>query len=304
LYLWHWPLFTVTRPGLDIPLGVPATLVLRLLVSFVLAELSYRYIEEPVRSGRLLRALRARIRAAGTTRVSRPQLAAAAICVVSVSFVTRAFVAAEPPTEPSYELAPPVHAEGATRSVTGVRSLPTDAPPADATPKGPQQAHLATPGEAPSVLVFGDSVVLGASRYLRAAHGGELQIDSEVGRTTSTALPRLRKLKRTHRLADVLIVHVGNNGWVYEEQIDEMMALFEGVSRVVFVNARVPRRWQDRNNQALAAALARYPRAVLVDWAKASEGHREWFGSDGLHLTHAGAEAFAHLLSPYFLAAP
>jgi lysophospholipase L1-like esterase len=160
----------------------------------------------------------------------------------------------------------------------------------------------AQPGAVPSVLIFGDSVVLGASRYLRRGHEAQVEFDSEIGRTTSTALPALRKLKRTHKLRRVVIVHVGNNGWVYEEQIHEIMALLEGegVERVVFVNAHVPRRWQDRNNATLATALARYPRAILVDWAKASESHREWFGSDGLHLTHAGAEAFAALLSPYY----
>ncbi|MBV9580896.1 MAG: acyltransferase [Chloroflexi bacterium] len=53
IYLWHWPVFVLTRPGLDVPLdGVPL-FALRLLATGCLAELSYRLIEKPVRDGAL-----------------------------------------------------------------------------------------------------------------------------------------------------------------------------------------------------------------------------------------------------------
>src|SRR3712207_5193054 len=56
IYLWHWPVFMVTRPGLDVPLNGWPLLALRLVVTIVLAELSYRYVETPVRRGALGRA--------------------------------------------------------------------------------------------------------------------------------------------------------------------------------------------------------------------------------------------------------
>ena len=51
IYLWHWPVFGVTRPGLDIPLDGWTALALRLAVTLVLADLSYRFIEVPIRNG-------------------------------------------------------------------------------------------------------------------------------------------------------------------------------------------------------------------------------------------------------------
>lgn len=36
-------------------------------------------------------------------------------------------------------------------------------------------------------------------------------------------------------------------------------------------------------------------RVVLLDWVKYSRGHGGWFQPDGLHLTYAGARAFARL---------
>jgi peptidoglycan/LPS O-acetylase OafA/YrhL len=56
IYLWHWPVFVVTRPGIDIALeGWPA-LALRLAATLVLADLSFRFIERPIREGALGRA--------------------------------------------------------------------------------------------------------------------------------------------------------------------------------------------------------------------------------------------------------
>jgi peptidoglycan/LPS O-acetylase OafA/YrhL/CubicO group peptidase (beta-lactamase class C family) len=56
LYLWHWPVFMVTRPALDVPLKGLPLLALRLAIVGALVELSYRYIEMPVRRGAVERA--------------------------------------------------------------------------------------------------------------------------------------------------------------------------------------------------------------------------------------------------------
>jgi peptidoglycan/LPS O-acetylase OafA/YrhL len=53
IYLWHWPVYVVTRPDVDVPLrGVPL-LALRLALTAVLASVSYRWVETPVRRGAL-----------------------------------------------------------------------------------------------------------------------------------------------------------------------------------------------------------------------------------------------------------
>lgn len=51
LYLWHWPIFMVTRPFVDLPLDTLPVLGLRLAIVGILVELSYRYIEMPARQG-------------------------------------------------------------------------------------------------------------------------------------------------------------------------------------------------------------------------------------------------------------
>ena len=69
LYLWHYPIFCVTRPGLDVPLHGWPLAVLRLVLSFGAADLSYRFVETPMRGGAIGRYLdRMRIGARAAAR--------------------------------------------------------------------------------------------------------------------------------------------------------------------------------------------------------------------------------------------
>ena len=66
LYLWHWPIICLTRPTIDVPFSGWELLVLRLALIGVVAEASYRLVEQPFRTGRAQEALRA-LRGAGRT---------------------------------------------------------------------------------------------------------------------------------------------------------------------------------------------------------------------------------------------
>jgi peptidoglycan/LPS O-acetylase OafA/YrhL len=81
LYLWHWPVFVYTRPGLDWSLRGPAALAARLAIVVFLTELSYRFVEVPLRREGVVSLVR-RLRIAGRDhprawRVVAPVLSAA-----------------------------------------------------------------------------------------------------------------------------------------------------------------------------------------------------------------------------------
>jgi hypothetical protein len=50
---------------------------------------------------------------------------------------------------------------------------------------------------------------------------------------------------------------VGNNGSVSDRQFDEIMGELKLVARVIFVNIRVPRTWEETNNTCLADGISR-----------------------------------------------
>src|ERR671913_947665 len=104
IYLWHWPVFMVTRPDLDVPIDGLPLLALRLTTTVVLADLSYRYIETPIRRGALERAWRTLREARGALRRRlRLQWAGALVPILaSCALLGVAVAEAEPPEKPSY----------------------------------------------------------------------------------------------------------------------------------------------------------------------------------------------------------
>jgi hypothetical protein len=160
----------------------------------------------------------------------------------------------------------------------------------DASPAGP-------------VTAVGDSVMLGAVDALQRDIPKLNTIDARGSRQIPEAITVLRRLRATGKLGEVVIVHMGDNGIVTDEQFDELMHVLSGVREVLVVNTTVPdgHQWAP-NNKVLADGVARYPnRTVLVDWHGASAGHPEYFW-DGLHLTPQGAEAYAGLIAAAYRA--
>src|SRR5690606_3328887 len=51
IYLWHWPVFVLTQPHLSIELRSPSLLVARLAATLILAEISFRLVENRFRRG-------------------------------------------------------------------------------------------------------------------------------------------------------------------------------------------------------------------------------------------------------------
>jgi peptidoglycan/LPS O-acetylase OafA/YrhL len=104
IYLWHWPVFMVTRPDLDVPFDGWPLLALRLAATVILADLSYRYIETPIRRGALSRAWRTLREARGALRRRlRLQWAGALVPILaSCALLGVAVAQAEPPEKPSY----------------------------------------------------------------------------------------------------------------------------------------------------------------------------------------------------------
>jgi peptidoglycan/LPS O-acetylase OafA/YrhL len=155
LYLYHWPIFlvlTTPRTGLS----NLSLLLLRFAVTFAAADLSYRFIEKPIRSGQLLSALR---RSAGRSSKALVGLAGVGVPIVLVLAVLAATT---------------------TPSSTASASLPSTTP-ATAVHYGPTGPNAAHPER---VLLIGDSMALtlGLGLGVKASDWGvSLQDDGVIG---------------------------------------------------------------------------------------------------------------------------
>lgn len=326
IYLWHWPVYVFTRPQLDLPLDGLPLLVLRLVLTGLLAELSYRYVETPFRTGAIERSWHRLGEAYGVQgwwlglRWATVSAAGAAFAVMLGLSVAQA----RPPAPPPYLLtesiritpravAPspsPATAMATMQPAATPRLLPTaDRHPAriPANKPGPLLSSRllvttitvvpASPTPAPLRLVtaVGDSVMLGAASQL-AMSMSSLDLDAAVSRQADVAIAILQARRDAGQLGDVVVVHIGNNGYFAPEQFDQMMQILSGVPRVVIVNTNVPRPWEAPNNSMLAEGVSRYPNAVLADWYAVSNGRAEFFWEDGYHLRPEGARVYTELI--------
>ena len=293
IYLWHWPVFVLLRTGVDVQWPEPVIFVSKIAIVLVISDISYRYVELPVRN----RAIGNRLaiwREKGLPRPAiRSYLAAGLATAVFATSIVGMYRVPMPD-------AGNLTGNGGITAIDEVAVIP--AQPVVALSNDPeinaqQEAQLQKmiQDQLPPV-VFGDSVVLGARKSLREVLG-EISIDAQVSRQPDAIAERVQLRRTENKLGQVVVIHMGTNGIMRD---DVLRTTLEGLSdrrRVVIVNIRVPRAWMKPNNKITAATVAEFPNVRFVDWAAASKGKKQYFAPDGVHLTKSGAKVFAELIN-------
>nr|WP_274387402.1 acyltransferase family protein [Salsipaludibacter albus] len=318
LYLWHWPVMVFTRPQVDVALDGWRLLALQLVLSGVLAEASHRLVET-----RFRRVHRRHPQVDATPRVPVGRRRA----VVAGGFATVALAAigllvvpmVDPVAEDASALAmasaqddrapgPTTDDPAPAPSLSPDDPTPRSATTADdASPDPTEAAGAPSPSAAPveeraeddaeeQVSAFGDSVMAGAVPEIEDAIDGAV-VDADVGRTSDQLVDLVAARADAGDLAPTVVIHSGSNGPLPKGFVDRVMDVTGPDRRVLFVNVRVPLRWQDQVNRALASGVANHDNATLVDWYGTSSGHAEWFTPDGVHIIdRPGADQFAAML--------
>jgi peptidoglycan/LPS O-acetylase OafA/YrhL len=318
IYLWHWPVFMVTRPHADVPLtGIPL-LALRLAITAVLAMLSYKYVEEPIRHGALGRWIRSVRVATGERRRQLRTTFAVSGGALAVGLVVIGvwLAAAQPPDRPDeFPSSGSVVIRPTTTTAPGLPQLPpsTSGAPGDASglPAGfgqePSTTAPATTGAPlPSatpvpepgghVTAIGDSVMLGAATALVDTIGSDrVMVDASESRQFSAGVDTIQQYRDSGQLGDDVVVQLGTNGTINPEDFDRMMGILQG-RKVILLNAKVPRPWEGQVNDTLADGARRY-NATLIDWHTIASQHPEFFWDDGIHLRPEGAAFYAQLIA-------
>lgn len=135
IYLWHWPVMALSRPGVDVPLDGAALFALQAAVTLALAEASYRWVELPIRTGALGR-LRERLRNHADGAHWRRRAVASALggaaALAGTGALAFAVTTARPPEQPAYFALGGIRIQGGT-GVTAALVPVAPPAPADAT---------------------------------------------------------------------------------------------------------------------------------------------------------------------------
>lgn len=268
IYLWHWVVFQLTRPAVDLEGSTWALYTLRILVVFALADISLRLVELPVRSGLVeywFKGMKYR-----TKNVQRRQKSTVVASILLLILGT-SYISANAISQSDKEMA--------------IIKQQLEQPIKPSQPAATQAGGL---------WVTGDSVILGI-HYELDARSHIAIINARVGRQASELIEVMRADK-ANAPDSTVIFNLGNNNKLTSDQV---LAVFEEVKnqpRIIVVNTAVPRGWRDENNALIAQYAALYG-ATVIDWATISAGHPEYFAPDGVHLVPAGVRAYVDAIT-------
>ena len=268
IYLWHWVIFQVTRPQVDLAGASWAMYSLRILIVFALADISLRFIELPVRRGVLnywLKGLKYR-----TPAEKKRQKVRATAALLTLT---------------------------ATISIISFRAVSIGNSQQAALVEEIESANSVTANTNDGIWLTGDSVILGIKSVLADAHPVSL-VNARVGRQADELLTEIvRDLPNAP--TGPVVLNLGNNNALSEDQVVAILDALKGQSKVVLVNTAVPRPWRDGNNELISRVSARYSNVRVVDWASLSDGHPEYFAPDGVHLVPSGVAVYVAEISKY-----
>ena len=293
IYLWHWPIFVLMRSGIDIQWPDPIAFVVKVAIVLVISDLSYRFVELPIRKG----AIGSRLTVWRAAGVPRPQARTLMTTAVTIVVLSASLVG-------MYRV--PAPDAGNLTGIGGITAIDEDpvavveavvAPNADPLISAQQATQVRNEIQAKiPPVVFGDSVVLGARESLKAVMG-EISIDAAVSRQPEEIAERIRARRDEKRLGPDVVIHMGTNGIVQEEDLKPILEELSDRRRVVVVNVRVPRVWMKPTNEMIESLVVQYPNVRLADWNAVSKGKKSYFAPDGVHLTKKGAKVFGTLVN-------
>ena len=267
IYLWHWVVFQITRPRVDIDGQDWALIALRILVVLALADISLKLVELPIRSGKVeywfkgmkyrTASVRKRQKIAVISSVSVLLLSLTALSSVAVVSSNRSAAEFQESLQSEVVITPPV-------------SEVTD--------------------RAETIWLTGDSVILGIRTALSEIRP-LLVVNARVGRAAPELLQEMtRDLEKA--AGSTVVMDLGNNDLLNEDTVRAIFELAKESPRVVVVNTAVPRPYRDANNELVAELAAQYSNVKVVDWNAISDGHPEYFAPDGVHLVPTGVSAY------------
>ena len=269
MYLWHWIIFQVTRPSVDLAGQMWALYALRILIVFALADISLRYVEQPIRRGALklwLKGLKYRTK---KERTQQTRVFAAVFCVVL-----------------------------ALAAVVSVRAVSIGNEQRAAIEKALTAPEVSISAPVVDGLwVTGDSVILGIRASLDAQKPISV-MNARIGRQAPELLEVMQSDKAQVGNSPV-IFNLGNNGVLNRSDVQAIFELVKDQPQVIVVNTAVSRPWRDGNNALVAEVAQQYPTVTLIDWNSISMGHPEYFAPDGIHLVPTGVAVYVGEILKY-----
>lgn len=267
IYIWHWVIFQMTRPSVDLTGQSWALYLARVLLVLALADISLRWVEIPFRKGVIqnwFRGMKYR-----SSKVALRQRASVLLSIITLLVITSSI---------------------SVQAINKADKIAEDITQEQSAPDQTQEDLGSTTG----LWVTGDSVILGIRSKLESKEHISL-INARVGRQAPELLAVMR-VDQSSVPSSPVIFNLGNNNALSEKTVIDIFEIIKNQPQIIVVNTAVPRPWRDANNAIISKVAAGYPNIKVVDWDRISKGRPELFAPDGVHLSPAGSDVYVDLV--------
>lgn len=307
IYLWHYPIILLISKGIKASWWIT---LIEIVLSVVLAELSYRFIETPIRHGIIgeyLNILRSRPKSRQEKK-RQVQVARRSLKVMAGTFVLTVSLILCMVFVPKKNALDTLQKRETKAKETGKM---TEEQLAKQKANGSESDDTICTAdltddeilEGLNLLLIGDSIAVDVTDDFYEMFPNSVS-DTKIGRITSLGKQVLDSYidEKKWEGEGVIFASLSNspiNGELEDirEKIGKDMPLF-------LTTVRIPHEtFEEESNSKIKKFVEENDHTYLIDWYAASEGHDEYFDADDTHLLPAGAKAYAKCIKEAVLAA-
>lgn len=307
IYLWHYPIILLISKGIKASWWIT---LIEIVLSVVLAELSYRFIETPIRHGIIgeyLNILRSRPKSRQEKK-RQIQVARRSLKVMAGTFVLTVSLILCMVFVPKKNALDTLQKRDTKAKETGKM---TEEQLAKQKANGSESDDTICTAdltddeilEGLNLLLIGDSIAVDVTDDFYEMFPNSVS-DTKIGRITSLGKQVLDSYidEKKWEGEGVIFASLSNspiNGELEDirEKIGKDMPLF-------LTTVRIPHEtFEEESNSKIKKFVEENDHTYLIDWYAASDGHDEYFDADDTHLLPAGAKAYAKCIKEAVLAA-
>ena len=307
IYLWHYPIILLISKGIKASWWIT---LIEIVLSVVLSELSYRFIETPIRHGIIgeyLNILRSRPKSRQEKK-RQIQVARRSLKVMAGTFVLTVSLILCMVFVPKKNALDTLQKRETKAKETGKM---TEEQLAKQKANGSESDDTICTAdltddeilEGLNLLLIGDSIAVDVTDDFYEIFPNSVS-DTKIGRITSLGKQVLDSYidEKKWEGEGVIFASLSNspiNGELEDirEKIGKDMPLF-------LTTVRIPHEtFEEESNSKIKKFVEENDHTYLIDWYAASEGHDEYFDADDTHLLPAGAKAYAKCIKEAVLAA-
>ena len=298
LYLWHFPVLVLTTPVSEIGNPNIIFVILRVILTFILATASYVFVETPIRKLGFKNYINVIFKKLKKRPRRSKKVYAGVVGIVSILFLMGIFGKSVPFISTAF--VKEMEANKETQFVNNGNNKDnnqeksSDSNKDNKDNKDNKEDKKNSDKKYSSVLVMGDSLTVDIGEKFQELYPGAV-IDGKIGRQLYVAVEEAKSYSKYNNENSAIIFQLGTNGPFTESQIEELVKEFDKAD-IYFVNIKVPRAWEKTVNTALKEIQEKHSNVKLIDWYSVANSTKDLFEPDRVHLNQAGIAEMVTLI--------